>query len=143
MESRASLVFRHLLKGEKRNTNHNIDNGGQPSLEATPFVATFCSTFDIVSTTHSCTTLQKYYRKHHVCHHSNGEFGNHGDPRRRIHEKKQMVDSKIIIYHYYDLDNELGFSMNTLTRAVKLFDSIVDSKGSPSSHPSFHQLPHP
>ena len=50
---------------------------------------------------------------------------------------------KTIIYHFYDLDDELGFSMNTLTTAVKLFDSIVDSKGSPSSHPSFHKVPYP
>ena len=35
---------------------------------------------------------------------------------------------KTIIYHYYNLDDELGFTMNTLTRAVKLFGSAVNSK---------------
>jgi hypothetical protein len=35
---------------------------------------------------------------------------------------------KTILYHYYDLDDELGFSMNILTRAVKLFGSVVDHK---------------
>jgi hypothetical protein len=35
---------------------------------------------------------------------------------------------KTILYHCYDLDDELGFSMNTLVRAVKLFGSAVDSK---------------
>jgi hypothetical protein len=39
MESRASLVFRHLLKGEKRNTYHNVDNGVIAFHEAAPFDA--------------------------------------------------------------------------------------------------------
>ncbi len=34
---------------------------------------------------------------------------------------------KTIVYHYYDLDNELGFYINLLTRALKLFGSSIDS----------------
>ena len=34
---------------------------------------------------------------------------------------------KTIIYHYYDFDNELGFDINLLTRALKLFGSSIDS----------------
>ena len=45
---------------------------------------------------------------------------------------------KTILYHYYDLDDELGFSMNTLTRAVKLFGSIVDSKVSGGNSTGVH-----
>ncbi len=35
---------------------------------------------------------------------------------------------KTILYHYYDLDDQVGFSLNTLTRAVRLFGSATDSK---------------
>jgi hypothetical protein len=45
---------------------------------------------------------------------------------------------KTILYHYYGLDDELGFSMNTLTRAVKLFGSIVDSKVSGGNSTGVH-----
>jgi hypothetical protein len=47
---------------------------------------------------------------------------------------------KTILYHYYDLDDPLGFSMNILTRAVKLFGSAVDSKfyRSPASSRTRH-----
>jgi hypothetical protein len=34
---------------------------------------------------------------------------------------------KTIIYHYYNLDDQLGFSLNTLTMAVRLFGSATDS----------------
>ena len=49
---------------------------------------------------------------------------------------------KTIIYHYYDLDDELGFSMNILTRAVKLFGSIVDSKMSAGNSTGVHLRTH-
>ena len=45
---------------------------------------------------------------------------------------------KTILYHYYDLDDELGFTMNTLTKAVKLFGSIVDSKVSGGNSTGVH-----
>jgi hypothetical protein len=35
---------------------------------------------------------------------------------------------RTILYHYYDLHDQLGFSLNTLTRAVKLLGAAVDSK---------------
>jgi hypothetical protein len=35
---------------------------------------------------------------------------------------------KTILYHSYDLDDAIGFHMKPLTRAVKLFGVIVDSK---------------
>jgi hypothetical protein len=35
---------------------------------------------------------------------------------------------KTIMYHYYDLYDQLGFSLKTLTRAVKLLGATVDSK---------------
>ncbi len=34
---------------------------------------------------------------------------------------------KTIVYHYYDFDNELGFDINLLTGALKLFGSSIDS----------------
>ena len=49
---------------------------------------------------------------------------------------------KTILYHYYDLDDELGFSMNILTRAVKLFGSIVDSKVSTGNSTGVHLRTH-
>jgi hypothetical protein len=45
---------------------------------------------------------------------------------------------KTILYHCHDLDDELGFSMNTLTRAVELFGSIVDSKVSGGNSTGVH-----
>jgi hypothetical protein len=84
MESRVSLVCRHLPKGEIHHTNHTIDDGVIAVYKASRCMPTFVGTFDIVSTTHSYTTLQKYQRKHHVYHYSNGEFGNHDDPPRSI-----------------------------------------------------------
>ena len=59
MESRVSLVFAPKADREKHHTNHTIDNGVIAVHEAAPFVDTFSITFDIVSTTHRCTTLQK------------------------------------------------------------------------------------
>jgi hypothetical protein len=35
---------------------------------------------------------------------------------------------KTIVYHYYDFDDELGFNINLLTRALKLIGSSVDLK---------------
>jgi hypothetical protein len=77
-------VFRHLPKGAKHHTNHNIDNGFIAVDKEFRCMPTFVGTFDILSTIHSCTTLQKYQRKHHVYHYSNGKFGNHDDPPRSI-----------------------------------------------------------
>ena len=45
---------------------------------------------------------------------------------------------KTILYHYYDLDDELGFSMNILTRAVNLFGSTVTSKVSGGNSTGVH-----
>jgi hypothetical protein len=45
---------------------------------------------------------------------------------------------KTILYHYYDFDDELGFTMNTLTRAVKRFGSIVESKVSGGNSTGVH-----
>jgi hypothetical protein len=84
MESRVSLVYRHLPKGEIHHTNHTIDDGVVAVYEASRCVPTFVGAFDILSTTHSCTTLQKHQRKHHVYHHSNGKFGNHNNPPQSI-----------------------------------------------------------
>jgi hypothetical protein len=84
MESRVSLVFQHLPKGAKHHTDHNIDNGVIAVDKASRCMPAFVGAFDILSATHSCTTLQKHQRKHHVCHCSNGEFGNHDDPPRSI-----------------------------------------------------------
>ena len=84
MESRVSLACRHLPKGKTHHTNHTIDDGVIAVYEASRCVPTFVGAFDILSTTHSCTTLQKHQRKQHVCHCSNGEFGNHGNPPQSI-----------------------------------------------------------
>jgi hypothetical protein len=84
MESRVSLVHRHLPNGETHHTNHTIDDGVVAVYKATLCMPAFWTTFDVVSTTHSYATLQKQSRKHHVCHCSNGEFGNHDDPPRSI-----------------------------------------------------------
>jgi hypothetical protein len=35
---------------------------------------------------------------------------------------------RTIIYHYYDFDDDMGFSVNLLTRALKLIGSSVDLK---------------
>ena len=42
-----------------------------------------------------------------------------------------MVDSRSMedySFHFYDLDDQAGFSLNTLTRAMRLFGSATDSK---------------
>jgi hypothetical protein len=84
MESRVSLACRHLPKGAKRHTDHDIDNGVVAVDKASRCVPAFVGTFDVLSTIHSCATLQKHQRNHHVCHCSNGKFGNHDDPPRSI-----------------------------------------------------------
>jgi hypothetical protein len=91
MESRVSVEFRgHLPKRGKHHANSHIDNGGRPSLEATPFVATFCITFDIHSKTCGYATFQKHHRKHRV----GDSFRNHGDQGPSIHDEKQMDDAR-------------------------------------------------
>jgi hypothetical protein len=94
MESRVSLEFRHLPKRVKHHANSQIDNGGRPSLEATPFVAIIRGTFDILSTTYICTTYQKYHGNHHVRESYYRLFRTHCDPERSIHDEKQMDDAR-------------------------------------------------
>jgi hypothetical protein len=51
-----------------------------------------------------------------------------------IHDEASMTRNKwmtldawkTVLHHYYDLDDEMGFSRNTLARAVKLFGAEVD-----------------
>jgi hypothetical protein len=45
---------------------------------------------------------------------------------------------KTILYHYYDLDDQLGFNINLLTKAVRLFGSSVDSKVSLGNETGVH-----
>ncbi len=87
-------MFALKAEGEKHHTNHTIDNGVIAVDKASLFVSPFLGTFDIISKNNSCATLQKYEGKQHVCHYSNGKFGNHGDPGRSAHDEKQMVDSR-------------------------------------------------
>jgi hypothetical protein len=50
------------------------------------------------------------------------------DKESRTRNKWLTLEAwKTIIYYYYDLDDQLGFSLNTLTRAERLFGSAIDS----------------
>ena len=45
--NRESVLCSNIVpKGGKYHANSRTNNGGRPSLEASPFVATFCGTFD-------------------------------------------------------------------------------------------------
>jgi hypothetical protein len=52
------------------------------------------------------------------------------DEASKMRNKWMPLDAwKTIMYHYYDIDDQLGFKINCLTtRVVKLFGTEVDSK---------------
>ena len=54
------------------------------------------------------------------------------------------LEASTIIYHCYNLDEELGFSMNTLTRVIKLFGgtSAMNSKVSGGNSTGVHLHTH-
>jgi hypothetical protein len=55
------------------------------------------------------------------------------------HNKWMTLDAwKTIMFHYYDFDDDMGFSVNTLTRAVKTFGTEVESKVSQGNTTGVH-----
>jgi hypothetical protein len=63
-----------------------------------------------------------------------------------IHDKASTTRNKLltleawttVLYHCCNLEDQLGFSMSTLTRGVKLFGSIIDSKVSGGNSSGVH-----
>jgi hypothetical protein len=63
------------------------------------------------------------------------------DEASTTRNKWMMLDAwKTIMYHYYDLDDEMGFIRNTLTRALKLFGTEVDPKVCGGNATGVHRL---
>ena len=142
MDHESVLLFAPKADREKHHTNHTIDNGVIAVDKASRCMPTFCSALDIISKIHSCTTLQKHYRKQHVCDTAqmvNSAITAMRDEASTTTNKWLTLKAwKTILYHYYDLDDELGFSVNAFTRAVKLFGSIVESKVSAGNSTGVH-----
>jgi hypothetical protein len=131
MESRVSLEFRHIPKGGKHHANSHIDNGGRPSLEQTPFVAIsvllLISSQRPIAVQHiKSNTERRMSATRNVVHSAITAIHDEVSTTRN---KWMTLDAwKTIMYHYYDFDDEMGFSLATLTRAVKLFGAGVDFK---------------
>jgi hypothetical protein len=131
MESRVSLVFRHLLQGRKHHANSHINNAVIAVDEASLFATTFCSAFNVISKNHSCAALQKCCRKHRVCHAA--QMVN--SAITMIREEASTTTNKwltleawtTIFYQHYDLDDEPSSTMIALTRAANFVGSIDDS----------------
>jgi hypothetical protein len=117
---------------ENHRTNQNIDDGIIAVHEATPFVFLFSVALlisyqqpiaveHIKSATESSTSVTTQT--------INSAITAIRDEESTTRNKWFTLEAwKTIIHHYYDLDDQLGFSLNTLTRAVRLFGSATDSK---------------
>jgi hypothetical protein len=110
---------------QQHHANSHIDNGGCPSLEATPF---FAQQEPMVVQHFKCATQSIMSVTRNVAHFAKTAIQDEASTRRNKWMTPDACGWKTAMCHCHDSDDEMGFNVNTLTRAVKLFGTKADSK---------------
>jgi hypothetical protein len=131
MDSRVSRACQLSQQDENHHTNTNFYNGIIAVQEAPPFVllsvALLISYQQPIAVEHIKSATESSMSVTTQC--VNAAIKAIRDKESMTRNKWLTLEAwKAILYHYSDLDDQVGFSLNNLTGAVRLFGSATDSK---------------